>query len=142
MLACSLPVSFNGYHDLFERQNVKRNPVGGSRKPFMPNRHYACSSCGSLKRSAKIYRRDQEDGPSWPHCCNQPMKLLSFVQSEAATQISDAERVEWLVKGGHVLDRGGKHRWKPVTADWQIDESKRQVAAYDRNAKKKFHPPE
>ena len=69
------------------------------------------------------------------------MGLLSFVQAEAATQIQDGERIEWLAKGGHVLDRGGKHRWKPVTADWQIEEAKRQVASYDRNAKKRHSPP-
>jgi hypothetical protein len=69
------------------------------------------------------------------------MTLLTFVQSEAATQISDEQRIEWLAKGCHVLQRGGKHRWKPVTSDWQIDEARRQLAAYDRNAKKKYEPP-
>jgi hypothetical protein len=69
------------------------------------------------------------------------MILLSFVQAEAATQLAEAKRVEWLAKGGHVLRRGGKHRWKPVTADWQIAEAKKQLAACDVNSKKKYLPP-
>ena len=107
----------------------------------MPNRHYTCSICGSLTRSAKVYHREQQDHASWPRFCNQPMEVLSFVQAEAATQISDTERIEWLSKGAHVIDHGGRHRWKAVTTDWQIDEAKRRLAAYDRNAKKKYSPP-
>jgi hypothetical protein len=36
------------------------------------------------------------------------MKSLSYEQTEAATQLSDVERVEWLAAGGEVTRRGGK----------------------------------
>jgi hypothetical protein len=30
----------------------------------------------------------------------------------------------------HVLRRGGKQTWKPVTADWKIEEAQRQKAEF------------
>jgi putative ribosome biogenesis GTPase RsgA len=40
--------------------------------------------------------------------------------------------VEWLAKGMHLLRQRqrGKHKWKPVTADWQIAEAGQQKAIY------------
>lgn len=108
----------------------------------MPNRQYVCSKCGSMHRAAKVYSREQHDHESWPRCCLHSMTLLTLVQAEAATQLTEAQRKEWLAAGGHVVRRGGKHRWKPVTADWQIEEAQRQVAAHDPKVKKKYVPPE
>jgi hypothetical protein len=70
------------------------------------------------------------------------MQLLSFVQSEAATDLNAEQRIAWLTAGGHVIDRGGKHRWRPATSKSHIEEAKRQLAAYDRNAKKRYTPPD
>jgi pyruvate-formate lyase-activating enzyme len=60
------------------------------------------------------------------------MKQLTFVQAEAITQLKQEERVKWVAKGMHVLrqHQHGKRKWKPVLADWQIEEAKRQKAAY------------
>jgi len=57
---------------------------------------------------------------------------MTFVQAEAATRIAPDERLKWVAKGMHVLKHGGKHTWRPVTADWQIEEAKREKVAYQR----------
>ncbi len=100
----------------------------------MSNRHYVCPSCGALRRTGMVYPRHRHETianrttrPEWPKCCNQPMTVLSFVQSEGATQLTAEERIAWLTKGGHVLRTPGKHTWKPVTAEWQIAEAKEQL---------------
>jgi hypothetical protein len=43
------------------------------------------------------------------------MRQLSYEQTVAVTQLSEAERTAWLAAGGAVKERGGKRRWK---ADW------------------------
>jgi hypothetical protein len=54
------------------------------------------------------------------------------MQAEAVTQLIQKERVKWLAKGMHVLRQRthGKRKWKPAIADWQIEDAKRQKAAY------------
>ena len=108
----------------------------------MPKRQYVCPQCAKLRRSAKVYSPERQHASCWPRCCGAPMVLLSFVQSEAATQVSAKQRIEWLKVGGYVIDRGGKHRWRPATSEYHIEEAKRQVAAYDRSAKKAYVPPD
>jgi hypothetical protein len=60
------------------------------------------------------------------------MKQLTFTQAEGATQLTPEKRVKWLAKGMHLLrqHQRGKRKWKPVTADWQIEEAKLQKPAY------------
>jgi hypothetical protein len=58
------------------------------------------------------------------------MTAMCHVQAEGATRLAQKKRVRWMQKGMHVLRRGGKHTWRPVTADWQIEEAKGQIAAY------------
>jgi hypothetical protein len=99
----------------------------------MSNRNYVCSRCGALRRAPQVYRNPRKESLAeaqaskrWPKHCDRPMIRLPFVQAEAATQITPEERVKWIAKGAHVLKRGGKHTWRPVTSDWQIEEARRE----------------
>ena len=102
----------------------------------MSNRTYICTTCGVLRRASKVYLARQESladakaSPRWPKHCGQPMKQLSFVQAEGATQLTQAERIKWVTKGAHVLRHRGKHKWKPANTDRQIEDAKRQFAGY------------
>jgi hypothetical protein len=60
------------------------------------------------------------------------MEELTFIQGEAAARLTEQERVKWVRAGMHVLRqrRHGGHKWKAVTADWQIKEAKRQKVTY------------
>jgi len=73
------------------------------------NRNYCCHHCGKMRRAPAHYI---PNGPQPPHCCEQPMTMLSHEQTEAATHIVEAERVEWLAVGAKVIERGGKRSWK------------------------------
>ena len=42
------------------------------------------------------------------------MQSLSYEQTVAATQLSEAERIVWLNAVGKVAKRCGKHHWKAV----------------------------
>lgn len=75
------------------------------------NRNYACRICGTMRRAPADY---VPGGPPGPQCCGQPMRSLSYEQTAAATQLSEAERTAWLASGGEVVNRGGKRRWKAV----------------------------
>jgi hypothetical protein len=76
------------------------------------NRNYACIRCGKLRRAPAAYLPDTSESPK---CCEVAMTMLSYEQTEAATQLSDQQRVEWLASGGEVARRGGKRGW---TARW------------------------
>jgi hypothetical protein len=60
------------------------------------------------------------------------MEELTFIQAEAAARLTEQERVKWVRTGMHVLrqHQRGSHKWKAVTADWQIKEAKRQKVTY------------
>lgn len=75
------------------------------------NRHYVCYSCGQMRRAPAAYITG---APTAPQCCEQPMHLLSYEQTVAATQLAEGERTNWLAAGGKVTERGGKRRWKAV----------------------------
>jgi hypothetical protein len=75
----------------------------------MNNRNYACRRCGKMRRAAAS---GFPDSPAPPECCGEAMQVLWHEQTVAATQLSDAERVEWLRDGGQVVHRGGKRPWK------------------------------
>ena len=103
----------------------------------MPNCQYVCGHCGTLKRSTKIYGSAVERLRRFPQCCEIPMQVLSFVQAEAATKLTAEQRVGWLEKGGHVFDRGGKHRWQPAVSPSHIEKALRQVTVHGRTLRKK-----
>jgi hypothetical protein len=109
----------------------------------MSNGNYICVKCGALNRApvVRITALRQSEGKAvqeaeassrWPQHCSQPMKLMTNVESQGATQLSQKERVNWVRKGMYVLrqHQHGKHKWKPVTADWQIEEAKQQRMVY------------
>jgi hypothetical protein len=75
------------------------------------NRNCVCRFCGTMRRAPADYIPGE---PSAPQCCGHPMRSLSYEQTVAATQLSEAERTAWLAAGGEVTERGGKHRWKAV----------------------------
>ena len=60
------------------------------------------------------------------------MKELTYTQAEGATQLTPEKRLRWVEKGMYLLRQRqrGKHKWKPVTTDWQIEEAKEQKSAY------------
>ena len=105
----------------------------------MSNRNYICVRCGSLRRAPVVNIHSRREtwaevkaSSRWPKHCEQPMQQLSYIQAEGATQLMPAKRVEWLECGMHLLRQRqrGKHKWKPVTAGWQIEEAKQQKSAY------------
>ncbi len=75
------------------------------------SRNYVCRFCGTIRRAPAEY---VPGGPPAPECCGRPMRPLSYEQTVAATQLSDADRTAWLAAGGKVTERGGKRRWKAV----------------------------
>jgi hypothetical protein len=75
------------------------------------NRNYICRFCGRMRRAPADYI---PGAPSAPRCCDQVMRLLSYEQTVAATQLSEAERVNWLASGGYAARRDGKRGWKAV----------------------------
>ncbi len=112
---------------------------GGRGKYNMPNRVYVCATCGVIQRASKVFTYQRQASravgmasPRWPEHCGQPMKGLTFVQAEGATQLTQEERVKWVAKGMHVLRQRqhGRHKWKPVIADWQIEEAQHQKLTY------------
>jgi len=60
------------------------------------------------------------------------MEQLSYIQAEGATQLAPPKRVKWIESGMHLLRQRqrGKHKWKPVMTDSQIEEAKQQKSAY------------
>src|SRR5215210_6192642 len=99
------------------------------------NRVYVCANCGVIRRASKVFvylrQESWEEAMAsarWPKHCGQPMEVLTYVQAEGATQLTQDERVKWVAKGMHVLrqHQHGSHKWKPVMADWQIEEARRQ----------------
>jgi hypothetical protein len=75
------------------------------------NRNYVCRFCGRMCRAPADY---VPGGPPAPECCGHPMRSLSYEQTVAATQLSEAQRTAWLAAGGEVAERGGKRRWKAI----------------------------
>jgi hypothetical protein len=75
------------------------------------NRNYVCRFCGRMRRAPADY---VPGAPPAPRCCDQAMRSLSYEQTVAATQLSEAERVNWLASGGQVVRRDGKRGWKAV----------------------------
>ncbi len=59
------------------------------------------------------------------------MVVLSFIQAEAATKLSAAERIEWTAKGLHVVRGVGRKRWTAAMSARAIEESGRQVAEFN-----------
>lgn len=55
--------------------------------------------------------------PEWPQHCDRPMLVLGYRQSEAATQLSQAERVGWVSLGGPISKGRGKKRWRPIVTE-------------------------
>jgi hypothetical protein len=58
--------------------------------------------------------------PDWlHHCdhCGEPMFLLGRRAAQAATQISESQRVDWLKLGARVAEEKGKKRWRPILND-------------------------
>ena len=109
----------------------------------MSNRTYICGNCGVLRRAPVVtfttrkqsWEEALEEAKAssrWPKHCGQPMEPMGKVTSQGATQLSQIERVTWVRKGMYVLRQRqhGKHKWKPVTADWQIEEAKQQRIVY------------
>jgi hypothetical protein len=74
-------------------------------------RNYVCRQCGKLRRAPAHYLKG---GPALPKCCSGEMRLLTYEQTAAATQLAQGKRVEWLINGGKVVRRGGKRPWKAV----------------------------
>lgn len=75
------------------------------------NRNYVCRFCGAIRRAPADY---VPGGSPAPPCCGHPMRSLSYEQTVAATQLSEAERTMWLAAGGEIMERGVKRRWKAV----------------------------
>ena len=75
------------------------------------NRNYVCRFCGTLRRAPADYIPGALPAPE---CCGYSMRSLSYEQTVAATQLSEAERTAWLAAGGKVAQRGGKRRWKAI----------------------------
>lgn len=89
----------------------------------MSNRHYACPRCGELRRRPAVYAwGNHTDRPEWPRCCEAPMVVLRFIQGEAATKLSAAERIEWATKGLHVVRGDGRRSWTAAMSDRAIEE--------------------
>ncbi len=103
----------------------------------MSNRNYICAKCGALHRASAIYRDPRKEtweevkaSKRWPKHCGDPMTYMSYEQGEAATQLTEEERIRWITSGMHILRHGDKHKWKPALSDWQIEEAKREKAEY------------
>jgi hypothetical protein len=80
----------------------------------MANRSFACTCCGELKRSPAPNFEQGIESDSWPKHCNEPMFLLGYRASQAATQIDKNKRVIWLKLGGKVIQHSGKKKWRPI----------------------------
>ena len=65
------------------------------------------------------------------------MMVLTFIQAEAATKLSSAERMEWIAKGLHVLRGVGRRKWTVAMSDREIEESGRQVAEFKESTKER-----
>lgn len=75
------------------------------------NRHYICRYCGKMRRAPAAYIAG---APAAPQCCEKLMRLLSYEQTVAATQLSEGDRADWIAAGGKITERGGKRRWRAV----------------------------
>ena len=57
---------------------------------------------------------------SWYFHCGKPLFLLGKRASQAAGLLSQEERVTWIAKGGWVLEREGKKRWRPAVSENEL----------------------
>ncbi|MEA2573914.1 MAG: hypothetical protein QOH93_1212 [Chloroflexia bacterium] len=121
------------------RANAAPVAGGGRWRNKVSSRHYVCTRCGTLRKAPVAYLTSRREtwaevqaSSRWPQHCEQPMKQLTFTQAEGATQLAPGNRLKWMAAGMHLLrqHQRGKHKWKPVTTDWQIEEAKQQKSAY------------
>lgn len=117
--------------------------IAAARRRNVSNKNYICTSCGALRRtpivsvntrkqSLEQAEEEAKASSKWPKHCEQAMRLMTDVQAQGATQLPQKERVKWLRSGMYVQRQRqrGKHKWKPVTAAWHVEEAIGQKAAY------------
>ena len=80
----------------------------------MANRTFLCSRCGELRRAASPDFERGEKDPAWPKHCAAAMLLLGYRAAQAATTISESERVSWAELGCHFTEHKGRKRWRPI----------------------------
>jgi|SoiMethySBSTD1v2_1073268.scaffolds.fasta_scaffold471513_4 hypothetical protein len=86
----------------------------------MANRTFLCSTCGHIQRAASPdFKRMQAD-PAWPKHCEAVMLLLGYRASQAATSISETERVSWAALGCRIAEHRGKKRWRPILSQREL----------------------
>jgi hypothetical protein len=89
----------------------------------MANRTFLCGACGGLRRAASPdFKRAQAD-PAWPKHCGAAMLLLGYRASQAATTISETERVSWVTLGCRITERRGKKRWRPILSKRELKDA-------------------
>jgi len=78
------------------------------------NRTFLCVACGHLRRAAAPDFDRGEADPGWPKHCGAAMVLLGYRASQAATTISEIERVSWAALGCRFTEHKGRKRWRPI----------------------------
>ena len=53
--------------------------------------------------------------PKWLEHCEQPLFLLGKRAAQAATRLSDIERIQWLKLGARITEHANKPYWRPIT---------------------------
>lgn len=93
----------------------------------MKNKAYLCTKCGTLKRlNDDIYSPLKNN-----YHCNILMEPLSSEQSFVAFHLESGERLNWFIKGGHIMKGNSrKKRWIPAIKSPEIDASIKEKASY------------
>lgn len=89
----------------------------------MANRTVICPACGFMQRVACERVLPERSGQAeWPRHCDRPMLVLGYRQSEAATQLSQPERIGWVALGGPISKGRGKKRWRPIVKEANLED--------------------
>jgi len=89
----------------------------------MTNRTFACEVCGEIRRAISPDYDEGIESKNWPKHCDNPMFLLGYRASQAATQIDKEERIKWLKLGGRVIKHPGKKKWRPVLKEEHLKDA-------------------
>lgn len=88
----------------------------------MANRGVCCPKCGFIRRVACEHLRGAVGVSPWPTHCETAMLVMGYRQSQAATQLTAAERVKWVALGGPILKGQGRKRWIPLLNEARLSE--------------------
>jgi hypothetical protein len=100
----------------------------------MANRTMICPAYGFMHRTTCDALLLGYPTAQWPRHCHRPMLVLGYRQSQAATQLTESERVRWGSLGGPISKWRGRKRWRPILTEARLEDRYPLGYAAEQNA--------